>query len=82
MTTVTSVSPRALPSSGHSSLTFSVVSAHFCLSGYSVAAGEFSGGDEEGEGRIYSTGNQCAWLGPHFGDRLHTPVNYSSLFSV
>lgn len=42
-----------------------------------MAAGEFSGDDEEGEGRIYSTGSQCAWLGPEFADPLHTPVNYS-----
>lgn len=30
--------------------------------GYSVASGEFSGDGEEGEGHIYSTENQNAWL--------------------
>lgn len=51
----------------------------FWLAGYSVAAGEFSGDDEEGEGRIYSTGNRRAWPGPESGDPLHTPVNYSAV---
>lgn len=46
----------------------------FCLPGYSVAAGEFSGDDEEGEGHIYSTGNHCAWLGSEFGDPC-TPLS-------
>lgn len=62
---------------GHSSLTLNILSVHFCLPGYSVAAGEFSGDDEEGEGRIYSTGNQCARLGPEFGD---LPVHPCQLF--
>lgn len=30
--------------------------------GYSVAGGEFSGDDEEGEGHIYSTESQNTWL--------------------
>lgn len=33
-----------------------------------MAAGEFSGDGEEGEGHIYSTGSQRAWLGPEFSD--------------
>lgn len=79
MTTVTWVSQRRLPSSGQPSLTLNAVSANLCLPGYSVAAGEFSGDDEEGEGHIYSAGNQCGWLALQFGDPLHTPINYSSV---
>lgn len=36
--------------------------------GYSVAGGEFSGDDEEGEGHIYSTESQNAWLSTGFAD--------------
>lgn len=62
---------------GTSRSTLKVACVRCCLPGYSVAAGEFSGDEEEGEGRIYSTGSQCAWLGPEVADPLHTPVNYS-----
>lgn len=34
-----------------------------CLAGYSVAAGEFGGDDEEGEARIYSTGEPARTSG-------------------
>lgn len=34
----------------------------FHSAGYSVAGGEFSGDDVEGEGFIYSTESQSAWL--------------------
>lgn len=33
-----------------------------------MAGGEFSGDDEEGEGHIYSTENQNAWLSTKFVD--------------
>lgn len=33
-----------------------------------MSGGEFSGDDEEGEGHIYSTEDQYAWLDAGFGD--------------
>lgn len=33
-----------------------------------MAGGEFSGDDEEGEGRVYRTESQNTWLSTEFGD--------------
>lgn len=43
-------------------LNFTLISS----AGYSVAGGEFSGDDEEGEGCIYITERQNAWLSTEF----------------